>query len=96
MKKLLIIPLLYVSISLLSCSGSGYVVTNRPNQPIYERPISPGVGYIWIDGDWRYRGNSYMWQEGRWDRQRGNRQWQTGTWQNRGNGFSWRSGRWHR
>ena len=96
MKKLLFIPLLYVSISLLSCSGSRYVVGVRPVQPVYERPVSPGLGYIWIEGDWRYQGNSYIWHEGNWGRSRGNRQWQSGVWLNRGNGYSWRRGNWRR
>jgi hypothetical protein len=95
MKKLLFIPLLYVSISLLSCSTSGYVTTT-PVQPVYERPPSPGVGYIWIDGDWSYEGNNYVWHEGRWGTPRGSRHWQSGVWQKRGNGFRWHRGGWHR
>ena len=95
MKKTLFAALLFTSISLMSCSGGAFVVTTRPEPPIYTRPIAPGADYIWIDGDWIYSGGRYVWHEGHWDRSRPNRQWQPGSWQQRGNGYAWRRGGWH-
>ena len=95
MKKLLFVSLMYISIALMSCSGT-YVISDRPVTPYYARPVSPGVGYIWIDGDWRWESNHYAWHEGRWDRPRGNHHWEGGSWERHGRGYIWRSGRWSR
>lgn len=89
MKKLIFAVLLFSSVSLMSCSG-GYVITNRPARPIYNRPVSPGPGYIWIDGDYRRNG----WSQGYWVRTRPSRTWQNGDWEQRGNGYRWRNGHW--
>ena len=95
MKKLLIIPLLYMSILMVSCTSSGYVA-QRPNQPVFVQPMSPGPGYIWINGDWVYRGNRYQWHEGYWRRPLVNRQWQNGDWIQQGNRYRWQRGHWSR
>lgn len=30
-------------------------------------PRAPdGVGAVWVDGDWNYRGKSYLWRRGGW------------------------------
>lgn len=78
---------------LVSCEGS-YVVSSRPEPPMYNRPISPGPDYVWIDGDWYYSGGEYRWREGYWGRPRTNRVWISGSWEQRRNGWYWRRGRW--
>ena len=95
MKKYLIAAALSVAVFIMtSCEGS-YVVSSQPVRPAYERPISPGADYIWIDGDWVYSGGAYTWREGYWGHPRGHRTWQSGSWQQRNNGWTWRRGRWH-
>jgi hypothetical protein len=94
MKKFFLMIALAISIfTIVSCEGT-YTVTTQPSRPYYERPVSPGAGYVWIDGDWRYRGGQYVWTEGRWDRPRHNRTWVSGSWESRNNGWYWRRGRW--
>jgi hypothetical protein len=75
--------------------GSSLTISDRPNPPTYVRPISPGDGYVWLDGDWYWSDGRYNWREGYWSRPRGHRVWHSGSWQQRGNGWSWRRGRWH-
>lgn len=77
---------------LSSCSVEGGVVDTRPADVVYVRPVSPGPGYVWIDGDWVWRGGTYRWHEGRW--RRTSRTWQAGHWQPVGAGWRWNRGHW--
>jgi hypothetical protein len=84
-----------LAITLASCSA-GYVVTDRPNLPVYARPAPPHAGWIWIDGDYYYRGGRYHYRRGYWHAPRPSYRYSPGQWQQRGNGWHWRKGRWHR
>ncbi len=79
---------------LAACDSAMYTVAVRPSDPIYERPVSPGDGYIWIDGDWVWEGGRYNWHNGYWSRPRGTRVWVSGGWESRGGGYAWRRGHW--
>ena len=94
--KIFIALALIGSLTLASCSGSRLMVTERPVAPYYQRPFAPGLGYIWIDGDWMMRGGRYIHQQGYWTAPRGNRHWQNGRWQQFNNGWRWRHGNWQR
>jgi YXWGXW repeat-containing protein len=76
-----------------SCGPSEVTVSTRPQPPYYARPVSPGVDYVWIDGDWVARGGRYHWREGHW-RNPGTRVWVSGSWQSRNNGWYWERGHW--
>ena len=40
-----------------------------PPAPIVEtRIVSPGPGYVWVPGAYRWERNAYLWAPGRWDR----------------------------
>jgi hypothetical protein len=94
-KSIIAIALFAVLFIMEGCEGS-YVVTTQPTTPVFARPVSPGAGYVWIDGDWRWSGNNYVWREGYWGRPRGHRTWVAGSWYQRNNGWAWRRGRWNR
>jgi hypothetical protein len=79
-------------LALSSCAG-GYV-TEQPGDVVYDRPASPGAGYIWIDGDWMWSGGRYNWHPGRWDRGRPGRTWHAGSWQHTSRGHRWNRGHW--
>jgi len=98
MKKIFVILSLFASaIVFNSCGPTRYTVTEQPVAPVYERPVAPGVGYVWIDGDWRWRGGRYVYVNGYWARPRGgSRAWVSGTWVRSGNGYYWRHGYWRR
>jgi hypothetical protein len=94
MKRICLAAFFAASIlAISSCEGT-YTVATQPSRPMYSRPPSPGMGYIWIEGDWRYEGNNYVWHEGRWARERSNRHYRPGSWEQRNNGWYWRRGRW--
>ncbi len=77
-----------------SCGPSRYTVTEQPVAPVYERPVSPGAEYVWVDGDWRWSGGKYVYSNGYWERPRANRTWTTGTWVQTNKGYYWRKGTW--
>jgi hypothetical protein len=78
-----------------ACVPGEITVSARPEPPYYARPASPGVGYVWIDGEWIVRGGRYHWREGYW-RRSGTRVWIGGSWESRNNGWYWRRGHWRR
>src|SRR5215475_7851019 len=80
MKKILMIIGIAGCIAATGCAVDGYV-TDQPADVYYERPVSPGPDYIWIDGDWTWGGGGYHWHNGYWGRPRAGRTWapDTGT-----------------
>ncbi|MDE3248849.1 MAG: YXWGXW repeat-containing protein [Bacteroidota bacterium] len=83
-----------VTALLLSSCGPARVVNERPPDVIYNRPPAPGPGYVWMNGDWYWRGSLYEWRPGRWVRTRPGRRWYDGHWQQRGRGWRWNRGYW--
>lgn len=76
-----------------SCGPGEIVVTTRPAAPVYVRPSSPGIQYVWIEGNWVGRRGHYQWREGHWARV-SKRVWIEGSWESRPNGWYWRKGHW--
>ena len=88
---------LVLAIAFASCASSGYVtVSSRPDPPVYVRPAMPHAGYVWIDGDYYYRGGRYVYRPGYWSAPRRGYYYNPGRWQQRGNGYYWKKGHWHR
>jgi len=77
-----------------ACEPGSVIVGARPETPYYERPIAPGPGYVWVDGDWYWTGGRYVYHNGYWARPRGTRVWITGNWEQRNSGWRWRRGHW--
>jgi len=51
---------------------SPYTVSNLPPEPLYEQmTVSPGYGYVWIDGSWHWNSYEWVWVGGRWVREQG-------------------------
>ncbi len=94
MKKIgyVVISVMLVTLS-YSCS-SGHYVSERPQEVIVNRPGPPGTGYMWVDGDYNWRGGRYVYQPGYWARPHGSRTWRTGSWVQGPHGYYWRRGGW--
>ncbi len=82
-------------ISLASCTA-GYVVSERPVDVVYTRPVAPSREHIWISGDWVWAGGRYHWHEGHWERRREGYRWSEGHWQSARGGWKWIPGHWQR
>lgn len=39
-----------------------------PPRVVRVRPVSPGPGYVWVDGYWYPQGRHYVWHQGYWTR----------------------------
>lgn len=95
MKKFLVVLSLFASALVFnSCGPSRYTVTDQPVAPVYARPASPGVGYVWVDGDWYWSGGRYAYRNGYWARPRGTRVYVNGNWARSSRGYYWRRGHW--
>src|SRR5688572_2578313 len=43
-------------------TSATYTVNNYPPEPLYEEvTVSPGYGYVWIDGSWHWNGYDWSW-----------------------------------
>ena len=96
MKKLIVISA--VGLSLMSASGcrTRAVVTTRPEPPaaVVVRPAAPHANYVWIDGEWVWRGGRYTYVNGYWAPPRSGHVWVSGHWVQRGRGWTWEKGHW--
>jgi hypothetical protein len=81
------------SLFVSSCAGT-YYVYDRPLEPVYERPVAPYAGAIWIDGDWTWNGGKYVFVRGHWDRPRQGHFWVRGEWMHTNRGYRWHKGYW--
>lgn len=72
---------------------AGYVTT-RPADVRYARPVAPGRGYVWVNGDWVWSGGNYHWKEGYWHEARPGRTWKSGYWEESHQGYRWHKGYW--
>lgn len=75
------------------CAGT-YYVAERPVEPVYERPVAPYAGAVWVSGEWGWRGGRYVYTNGYWARPRGTRVYISGGWERRPGGYYWRRGHW--
>lgn len=75
---------------------SRYYVHAGPPSPRYERPYgSPGRGYIWQQGYYRWDGRGYYWVPGRYEiAPRGYSRWEPARWQRDRGGWFFVEGRW--
>ena len=97
MKRLCIFSVLLFSLSifLLSCGPSAVVVRERPSPPVVVRSVSPGPGYVWIEGNYIRSGRGYTYRQGYWAVPPGGRVTYTpGYWAPRRNGYYYRRGHW--
>lgn len=70
------------------------VVQEAPPAPKEER-WETRDGYVWVRGNWEYRGNRYVWVPGHYERVRANYEWSDGRWeQQSGGGWVWVKGEW--
>jgi hypothetical protein len=93
-KRILFAVIIACTFAATSCMVEGGYVTERPGEVVYARPVAPGPGYLWIDGDWFWSGGRYVWHEGHWDRPRGGRAWVGGGWHQGPRGWRWQRGHW--
>jgi hypothetical protein len=66
-----------------------------PELPVYEQPICPVDGYIWIPGYWAWDGDDYYWVPGTWvEPPAVGYLWTPGYWAWNGQGFIFSAGYW--
>jgi hypothetical protein len=90
---------LLMSVASTAClapaSGRVYVRVGPP-APVYEvRAVSPGPGFVWIEGYHRWDGRAYIWTPGRWERPpRPRAAFVPGHWASDRRGYYWVEGHW--
>ena len=64
---ILVIGILAVPAASFAQVAVGVSVTIAPPElPVYDQPICPGDGYIWVPGYWAYGDDDYYWVPGTW------------------------------
>ncbi|HVV53713.1 MAG TPA: hypothetical protein VHC47_00225 [Mucilaginibacter sp.] len=92
--KLGILAAMSGALFLSSCAGE-YYVTDEPADVVYERPVAPYDGAVWIEGDWVWSGGRYVREHGHWAHPRPGRTYEKGHWEHNDRGYKWHKGRWH-
>ena len=97
-KRIIYLFIFTAAAALLSSCEVGWVATEPSYEFEIERPVSPGVGYVWIDGGWRWDHDThnYIREPGYWARQRHNSTYSKGYWKSGPRGKSWVQGHWRR
>ena len=98
-QKLLGGAFVLASTILAACGGYGgtYYVRSGPPAPRYYGPVgtAPGIGFVWTDGYWDWRGSNWYWVEGRWMRPpHGHAVWVAPQWRHDGHGYRFHRGYW--
>ncbi len=77
-------------------SAAQVIIKVRPGAPVMRaRPAMPGPKYVWVHGDYVYRGNQYVYNEGYWAVPPPRRShWVEGKWKHRRGGWVWIPGHW--
>jgi len=64
-----------------------------PELPVYEQPICPSEGYLWVPGYWAYGDDDYYWVPGTWvEAPEVGYLWTPGYWGWRDNGYYFNDG----
>ena len=95
--KRLLLPLCIVgTLFATACGVEGrYYVSAPPPIRVETRLVSPGPGYVWVEGYWGAGRSSYAWVPGRWVRPpRGRSRWEAPRWERRGDRYEFRKGQW--
>ena len=75
--------------------GVTYVSTPPPPPMMEPVIVSPGPGYVWVQGYQTWNGNRYVWVPGHWEsRPMGMHRWVAGHWRHNGHGWYWVPGHW--
>ena len=86
---------LLVTSACVGASGRVYVRTGPPPMRTEAVIVSPGPGYVWVPGYYRYDGGGYVWVGGRWDRPpRGRGRWVPAHWERDRRGWYFVEGHW--
>jgi hypothetical protein len=101
-KILAIASVFIIAIGFTSCSSytvGAYperVVVARPAPPYYVRPVAPGPNFVWVEGEWIWRGGRYEYVQGYWTRPVYGRYYVPGHWKYTRGGYFWIPGHWKR
>ena len=62
-RSFLLSPMVFAAFTVffIGCAESISIRTAPPQLPVYEQPICPDEGYIWVPGYWAYGPNGYFW-----------------------------------
>ncbi|HUJ32898.1 MAG TPA: hypothetical protein VLY23_16565 [Candidatus Acidoferrum sp.] len=76
--------------------GVGVAVNLEPPElPVYDQPVCPGDGYIWVPGYWAWDGEDYYWVPGTWvEPPEVGFFWTPGYWAWNGGGYVFNAGYW--
>lgn len=79
----------------VSAGGRVYLRVGPPTPIVEARLVTPGPGYVWLPGFYRWDEYAYVWVPGRWDRPpRAHRAWVPGHWARTRHGWYFVEGHW--
>jgi hypothetical protein len=71
---------------------------DRPRQPPpprrQEKREAARAGFVWVEGEWDWRGGKYEWVAGHWERERAGKRWRQSRWEQRDGAWTRTPGDW--
>src|SRR5688572_33465613 len=65
-----------------------------PPPPRAETPGPAKEGFVWVEGEWDWKGGKYEWIPGHWERARANKRWRPGRWEQKDGKWTRARGGW--
>ena len=94
MKKYITVCLVIALFILAGCSNRTYV-TERPPDPVYNRPTPPNPNFVWIGPGYTKKAGKYVYREGYWTSPpNSSHRWIEGRWKQKKRGWVWVGGHW--
>jgi hypothetical protein len=92
---LAVMVMLLFGLRLANAAVAISVTVAPPPLPVYEQPVIPGVGYIWVPGYWSYGDQGYFWVPGTWVLPPDpDLLWTPGYWSFQDGAYLWNAGYW--
>jgi WXXGXW repeat (2 copies) len=95
MKKYIAVCLVIALSILAGCGSNRTFVTERPPDPVYNRPTPPNPTFVWIGPGYVKKGGKYVYREGYWaSPPNRSHHWIEGRWKQKKRGWVWVDGHW--
>ncbi|MFM6925251.1 MAG: hypothetical protein ACKOU7_07085 [Ferruginibacter sp.] len=97
MKKNIAVCLVTALVLLCSCGSGRVVYSEKPPDPVYDRPKSPDPSFVWKGPQYIKKDGKYEYQSGYWISPKNKaHRWIEGRWKHTRRGWVWEAGHWGR
>tara|TARA_B100000530_G_C15705824_1_gene387909 strand:+ start:301 stop:627 length:327 start_codon:yes stop_codon:yes gene_type:complete len=95
MKKIFLITIVMISVTLLEAKNNGPILPTKLIAPEKnEKQTLQKRAFVWIEGQWKIINDKYEWKSGHWEEKRVGYVFVDGKWEKKSKGWAWKEGYW--